>query len=102
MYDPENVPTLACWGNFGVKAYATLDGSEDSDVATKKFTYQPYGRAESISDFIYQGEITEPTTYMHLVYCNLYVTAQSSNGKYTFVRDDKGDALLIYGNLGMT
>lgn len=102
VYDPENVPTLACAGNFGVKAYATLSGAEDSDVATKTFTYYQYGRATSISDFIYQGEITMPTTYMHLVYCNLYVTAQSSNGKYTFVRDDQGDALLIYGNLGMT
>ncbi|MGM9840876.1 MAG: hypothetical protein ACI31D_01595 [Candidatus Limisoma sp.] len=100
MYDPENVPTLACAGYYGVKAYATLDGAEDSDVATKVFTYHLYGRATSISDFIYQGEITEPTTYMHLVYCNLYVTAQSSNGKYTFVRDDNGDALLIYCSLG--
>lgn len=102
VYDPENVPTLMCSGTYGIKAYASLAGIDDSDVAEHQFAYNQYGRASDLADFVQQGIWTEQEGYYHLLYCPVYVTAQSTNGKYTFIRDDNNNALLIYGDLGMT
>lgn len=102
VYDPENVPTLMCSGTYGIKAYASLAGIDDSDVAEHLFAYNQYGRASDLADFVQQGIWTVQEGYYHLLYCPVYVTAQSTNGKYTFIRDDNNNALLIYGDLGMT
>lgn len=102
VYDPENVPTLMCSGTYGIKAYASLAGIDDSDVAEHQFAYNQYGRASDLADFVQQGIWTVQEGYYHLLYCPVYVTAQSTNGKYTFIRDDNNNALLIYGDLGMT
>ena len=102
VYDPVNVPTLMCSGTYGIKAYASLAGIDDSDVAEHLFAYNQYGRASDLADFVQQGIWTVQEGYYHLLYCPVYVTAQSTNGKYTFIRDDNNNALLIYGDLGMT
>lgn len=102
VYDPENVPTLMCSGTYGIKAYASLAGIDDSDVAEHQFVYKQYGSASDLADFVQQGIWTVQEGYYHLLYCPVYVTAQSTNGKYTFIRDDNNNALLIYGDLGMT
>lgn len=102
VYDPENVPTLMCSGTYGIKAYASLAGIDDSDVAEHQFVYKQYGSASDLADFVQQGIWTVQEGYYHLLFCPVYVTAQSTNGKYTFIRDDNNNALLIYGDLGMT
>ena len=102
VYDPVNVPTLMCSGTYGIKAYASLAGIDDSDVAEHLFAYNQYGSASDLADFVQQGIWTVQEGYYHLLYCPVYVTAQSTNGKYTFIRDDNNNALLIYGDLGMT
>ena len=102
VYDPVNVPTLMCSGTYGIKAYASLAGIDDSDVAEHQFVYKQYGSASDLADFVQQGIWTVQEGYYHLLYCPVYVTAQSTNGKYTFIRDDNNNALLIYGDLGMT
>ena len=111
VYDPNNAPDfstanflvydaatpiqLACPGNYGIAAYATLEGYDNSDIATATVTAKEYASATSIADWISKAADSDDIFRFD---CPLYVTAQS--GRYLWVRDDAGDPLLVYGSIG--
>ena len=95
VYDEASPIQLACPGNYGIAAYATLEGYDNSDIATATVTAKEYASATSIADWISKAAASEDVFRFD---CPLYVTAQS--GRYLWVRDDAGDPLLVYGSIG--
>ena len=95
VYDEASPIQLACPGNYGIAAYATLEGYDNSDIATATVTAKEYASATSIADWISKAAASEDVFCFD---CPLYVTAQS--GRYLWVRDDAGDPLLVYGSIG--
>ena len=95
VYDEASPIQLACPGNYGIAAYATLEGYDNSDIATATVTAKEYASATSIADWISKAADSDDIFRFD---CPLYVTAQS--GRYLWVRDDAGDPLLVYGSIG--
>ncbi|MGM9839746.1 MAG: hypothetical protein ACI307_06720 [Sodaliphilus sp.] len=95
VYDEASPIQLACPGNYGIAAYATLEGYDNSDIATATVTAKEYASATSIADWISKAAASDDIFRFD---CPLYVTAQS--GRYLWVRDDAGDPLLVYGSIG--
>ena len=95
VYDEASPIQLACPGNYGIAAYATLEGYDNSDIATATVTAKECASATSIADWISKAADSEDVFRFD---CPLYVTAQS--GRYLWVRDDAGDPLLVYGSIG--
>lgn len=95
VYDEASPIQLACPGNYGIAAYATLEGYDNSDIATATVTAKEYASATSIADWISKAAASEDVFCFD---CPLYVTAQS--GRYLWVRDDAGDPLLVFGSIG--
>lgn len=95
VYDEASPIQLACPGNYGIAAYATLEGYDNSDIATATVTAKEYASATSIADWISKAAASDDIFRFD---CPLYVTAQS--GRYLWVRDDAGDPLLVFGSIG--
>ena len=95
VYDEASPIQLACPGNYGIAAYATLEGYDNSDIATATVTAKEYASATSIADWISKAADSDDIFRFD---CPLYVTAQS--GRYLWVRDDAGDPLLVFGSIG--
>ena len=95
VYDEASPIQLACPGNYGIAAYATLEGYDNSDIATATVTAKEYASATSIADWISKAADSDDIFRFD---CPLYVTAQS--GRYLWVRDDAGNPLLVYGSIG--
>ena len=111
VYDPNNAPDfstanflvydaatpiqLTCPGNYGIAAYASLEGYDNSDIATATVIAKEYASVASIAEWLTKAASSDDIFRFD---CPLYVTAQS--GRYLWVRDDAGDDLLIYGNIG--
>ena len=111
VYDPSNAPDfstatfsvynaatpiqLTCPGNYGIAAYASLEGYDNSDIATATVTAKEYASVTSIAEWLTKAASSEDVFRFD---CPLYVTAQTARD--TWVRDDAGDPLLIYGSIG--
>ena len=95
VYDEASPIQLACPGNYGIAAYATLEGYDNSDIATATVTAKECASATSIADWISKAADSDDIFRFD---CPLYVTAQS--GRYLWVRDDAGDPLLVFGSIG--
>ncbi len=94
-YDSESKVIINSTNNK-IAAYATHSTLEKSEKAYGTWEITNYVTVTDIQDFITKGTET-PNDYYEFDGYTLYVTAQ--NGKYTYVRDYSGNALLIYGNL---
>lgn len=82
---------ITCGREYSIAAYATC-GDEKSSVVSRTWKYEAYATVGSIAEFIAEKPAT--LTFFD---CPLYVTA--CVGKYLFVRDDAGDAILVFGTI---
>ena len=83
---------ITCAGEYSIAAYATCEGYNDSGLTKGTWKYEAYATVGSIAEFI----AAEPATST-VFDCPLYVTA--CVGKYLFVRDEAGDAILVFGTI---
>ena len=78
---------------YTIVAYAKKDGMTDSEKVTKNYTISDYLGCESIDDFKFQAESEAEGTVFEWNF-PVIVTAQMPG--YTYVKDEAGDAMLIY------
>lgn len=94
VYNSDSKVELNCPGTYKIDAFATKDGLDNSEKVYGTWELKNYVTVSDIADFITKVE-DNPNDYYQ--FGDLYVTA--SNGKYTYVRDNNGNDLLIYGSL---
>ena len=95
VYNSDSKVELNCPGTYNIAAFATKDGLDNSEKVKGTWELKNYVTVSDIADFITKGEANKDDDYYQ--FGDLYVTA--SKGKYTYVRDNKGNYLLIYGSL---
>ena len=95
VYNSDSKVELNCPGTYNIAAFATKDGLDNSEKVSGTWELKNYVTVSDIADFITKGEANKDDDYYQ--FGDLYVTA--SKGKYTYVRDNKGNYLLIYGSL---
>ena len=78
---------------YTIVAYAKKDGMTDSEKVTKTYVISDYLGCESIDDFKFQAESEAEGTVFEWNF-PVIVTAQMPG--YTYVKDEAGDAMLIY------
>lgn len=85
-------------GTYAVSAYATKDGLENSETATATYVIAAPVEVGSIEDFIMEGESAADGTVFKWTF-PVTVTAQMKGDGYgsTYVVDNAGSAMLIYG-----
>lgn len=83
-------------GTYTISAYAVKDGLENSDVVTATYEIANPTEVGSIEEFIMEGEGTPDGVYKWTF--PVTVTAQPAGSGYTYVVDNAGSAMLIYGN----
>lgn len=84
---------LTEFDEYTIVAYAKKDGMTDSEKVTKNYTISDYLGCESIDDFKFQAESEAEGTVFEWNF-PVIVTAQMPG--YTYVKDEAGDAMLIY------
>lgn len=78
---------------YTIVAYAKKDGMTNSEKVTKTYVISDYLGCESIDDFKFQAESEAEGTVFEWNF-PVIVTAQMPG--YTYVKDEAGDAMLIY------
>ena len=78
---------------YTIVAYAKKNGMTDSEKVTKTYVISDYLGCESIDDFKFQAESEAEGTVFEWNF-PVIVTAQMPG--YTYVKDEAGDAMLIY------
>ena len=83
-------------GSHTLTAYAKADGLDNSDVATATYEIAAAVECGSIDEFIMEGESQASTSVVYKWTFPVTVIKQMPN--YTYVKDEAGSAMLIYGN----
>lgn len=90
--------TITCPSKTTISAYAMkADGSlGNSATVSKTYNYVDYPSVASIAEFKTHADATKP----YMFTCPLTVTYQ--NGNRLYLRDEAGDAILVYGKINQT
>lgn len=86
---------LAEAGTYEINAYAKKDGIDDSDVATATYVVSEPVQCSSIEDYIFNAESEGEGSMFEWTFP---VTVVYTMPSYTYVRDEEGSAMLIYGS----
>ena len=93
--------TITCPSTTTISAYAMKANSSLGNSATvsKTYNYEVYPSVASIADFKTKGaaDAAADATKPYMFTCPLTVTYQNSNRLY--LRDEAGDAILVYGTI---
>ena len=81
-----------------IAAFAKCGTLDNSEKVYGSWTIKNYVQVYNIEEFLTKGAENQ-NDYYQFGATSLYVTAQSTDGKYTYVRDYTGNALLVYGEL---
>lgn len=87
---------ISAVGSHTLTAYAKADGLDNSDVATATYEIAAPVECGSIDEFIMEGESQASTSVVYKWTFPVTVIKQMPN--YTYVKDEAGSAMLIYGN----
>lgn len=82
-------------GTYAISAYAKKADLENSETATATFVIKDPVKVGSIEEFIMNGEAEAEKTVFEWDF-DVTVTAQMPS--YLYVKDEAGNAMLIYGN----
>ena len=87
--------TITCPSTTTISAYAMMKNGSLGNSATvsKTYNYEVYPSVASIAEFKTKGAADATKPYMFT--CPLTVTYQ--NGSRLYLRDEAGDAILVYG-----
>ena len=101
-YNAYNDPiTITCPSKTTISAYAMKANSSLGNSATvsKTYNYEVYPSLASIADFKTKGaaDAAADATKPYMFTCPLTVTYQ--NGSRLYLRDEAGDAILVYGTI---
>ena len=91
--------SITCPSTTTISAYATMKGKNSATVS-KTYNYVVYPGVESIAKFKEQGAADADKTKPYMFTCPLTVTYQ--NGNRLYLRDEAGDAILVYGTIDQT
>ena len=85
--------TITCPSETTISAYAMKANSSlgNSETVSKTYNYDVYPSVASIAEFKTHADATKP----YMFTCPLTVTYQ--NGSRLYLRDEAGDAILVYG-----
>ena len=94
----ESPITITCPSTTTISAYAKMADSSLGNSATvsKTYNYVVYPSVASIAEFKTHADATKP----YMFTCPLTVTYQ--NGSRLYLRDEAGDAILVYGAIDKT
>ena len=94
--------TITCPSTTTISAYAMMkDGSlGKSETVSQTYNYEVYPSVASIAEFKEQGAADADKTKPYMFTCPLTVTYQ--NGNRLYLRDEAGDAILVYGTIDKT
>ncbi len=87
---------ISAVGTHTLTAYAKADGLDNSDVATATYVIAAPVEVGSIDEFIMEGEAQASTSVVYK--WTFPVTVVKQMPAYTYVKDNAGAAMLIYGN----
>ncbi|MGM9833661.1 MAG: chitobiase/beta-hexosaminidase C-terminal domain-containing protein [Candidatus Limisoma sp.] len=87
---------ISAVGTHTLTAYAKADGLDNSDVATATYVIAAPVEVGSIDEFIMEGESQASTSVVYK--WTFPVTVVKQMPSYTYVKDNAGGAMLIYGN----
>lgn len=87
---------ISAVGSHTLTAYAKADGLDNSDTATATYVIAAPVEVGSIDEFIMEGESQASTSVVYKWTFPVTVVKQMPN--YTYVKDEAGSAMLIYGN----
>lgn len=93
----ESPITITCQSTTTISAYAKMADSSlgNSETVSKTYNYEVYPSVASIAEFKEQGAADADKTKPYMFTCPLTVTYQ--NGNRLYLRDEAGDAILVYG-----
>ncbi len=86
---------LAEAGTYTIKAHAEKSGIDDSDEVSATYVVSDPIQCSSIEDFIFNAESEDEGSMFEWTFP---VTVTGVMPSYTYVRDEEGGAMLIYGN----
>lgn len=87
---------ISAVGTHTLTAYAKADGLDNSDTATATYVIAAPVEVGSIDEFIMEGESQASTSVVYK--WTFPVTVVKQMPAYTYVKDNAGAAMLIYGN----
>lgn len=90
--------SITCPSKTTISAYAMMKNGSlgKSETVSKTYNYEVYPSVASIAEFKTQADATKP----YMFTCPLTVTYQ--NGNRLYLRDEAGDAILVYGKINQT
>ncbi|MDD6621222.1 MAG: chitobiase/beta-hexosaminidase C-terminal domain-containing protein, partial [Bacteroidales bacterium] len=94
--------SITCQSTTTISAYAKMaDGSlGNSATVSKAYNYVVYPSVASIAEFKTKGAADADKTKPYMFTCPLTVTYQ--NGSRLYLRDEAGDAILVFGAIDKT
>ena len=94
--------SITCPSKTTISAYAMKANSslKNSETVSKTYNYVVYPTVASIAEFKTQGAADADATKPYMFTCPLTVTYQ--NGSRLYLRDEAGDAILVFGTIDQT